>query len=228
MWDPGHTEDSSSSGYRITRLVKGDAWDALAWGALVKPGVNVNVGDVLLKINGRRLTKTRGVSEALVGLGGKEVSLTFRVADGDEEDVRNAMRDLRVSDGKKKKDELSAKKAAPKKNKKAAKATMTHPKFTPNPSAAKPDARRAPGSVVTVRVRAMHSELDARYKDLVQSRHARVSHLSNDEVGYLHVPDMERFGYGEFWRRFPKESKKKALVVDLRGNCLICDISTNL
>jgi hypothetical protein len=30
---------------------------------------------------------------------------------------------------------------------------------------------------------------------------------------------MERFGYGEFWRRFPKESKKKALVVDLRGNC---------
>jgi C-terminal processing protease CtpA/Prc len=96
---------------------------------------------------------------------------------------------------------------------------MTHPKFTPNPSAAKPDARRAPGSVVTVRVRAMHSELDARYKDLVQSRHDRVSELSDSKVGYLHVPDMERFGYGEFWRRFPKESKKKALVVDLRGNC---------
>mgnify|MGYP001267681742 FL=1 len=218
VWDPGLTEDCSSSGYRITRLVKGDAWDALAGGALVKPGVNVNVGDVLLKINGRRLTKTRGVSEALVGLGGKEVSLTFRVADGDEEDVRNAMRDLRVSDGKKKKDELSAKKAATKKKAKA-KATMTHPKFTPNPSAAKPDARRAPGSVVTVRVRAMHSELDARYKDLVQSRHDRVSELSDSKVGYLHVPDMERFGYGEFWRRFPKESKKKALVVDLRGNC---------
>ena len=218
VWDPGLTEDSSSSGYRITRLVKGDAWDALAGGALVKPGVNVNVGDVLLKINGRRLTQTRGVSEALVGLGGKEVSLTFRVANGEDVDVLSAMRDLRVSDGKKKKNELSAKKAAMKAKAKKA-ATMTHPKFTPNPSAAKPDARRAPGSVVTVRVRAMHSELDARYKDLVQSRHARVSHLSNDEVGYLHVPDMERFGYGEFWRRFPKESKKKALVVDLRGNC---------
>ena len=235
VWDPGRPEDSrgssgnaqsSSSGYRITRLVKGDAWDALAGGALVKPGVNVRVGDVLLKINGRRLTKTRGVSEALVGLGGKEVSLTFRVADGSRDetntkrsfpddstrDVREAMRDLRVSDGKKKKDNAA-------KKKKPAKATMTHPKFTPNPSAAKPDARRVPGSVVTVRVRAMHSELDARYRDLLQWRHDRVSELSNDQVGYLHVPDMERFGYGEFWRRFPRESKKKALVVDLRGNC---------
>ena len=58
--------------------VTGDAWDTRRrrwW-----PGVNVEPGgDALLKINGRRLTMTRGVSDPLVGCGGKEVSLTFLV-----------------------------------------------------------------------------------------------------------------------------------------------------
>ena len=94
----------------------------------------------------------------------------------------------------------------------------THPKFAPNPANRDCDLVRVPGTVVTTRVRVMHSELDARYRDLIQTRNSRVGELSFGKVGYLHVPDMERFGYSEFWRRFPGESKKGALVLDLRGN----------
>ena len=232
VWDAKH------GGYRVTRLVKGDAWDALAGGALVKPGVNCAVGDVVLKINGRRLTETRGVSDALVGCGGKEVSLTFLVSperdDARARDATRGMRDLRVSDdsaprasrvglGPKRRSSASRRdersRATRTETSRAASAPRTHPGFTPNPAAAKPNAARVPGTVVTVRVRAMHSELDARYRDLIAERHARVETVSGGAVGYLHVPDMERFGYGEFWRRFPRESRKGALIVDLRGNC---------
>lgn len=250
--------DSALNGYRITSLVTGDAWDALAGGALVKPGVNVEPGDALLKINGRRLTMTRGVSDALVGCGGKEVSLTFLVGSRDKKphheggqkteggydanEAANDMRDLRFSPSPR---ETNSRTFAPSSKKKRAdvasggeklsssrhQATRggesknakhcseTHPRFVPNPAAARPTFRRTPGTVVTVRVRAMHSELDARYRDLIATRAARVAALSGDAVGYLHVPDMERFGYGEFWRRFPRESRKGALIVDLRGNC---------
>ena len=46
----------------------------------------------------------------------------------------------------------------------------------------------------------------------------RVDALGGGEVGYLRLPDMERTGFSEFWRHFPDEVRKGALVVDLRGN----------
>ena len=84
---------------------------------------------------------------------------------------------------------------------------------------AKPaDAARKPGARFDVRVRAMHSELDARYRDAIRDRTKRVDVLGKGLVGYLRLPDMERTGYSEFWRHFPHEVRKGALVVDLRGN----------
>ena len=84
---------------------------------------------------------------------------------------------------------------------------------------AKPaDAMRKPGARFDVRVRAMHSELDARYRDMIRDRTKRVDILGKGKVGYLRLPDMERTGYSEFWRHFPREVRKGALVVDLRGN----------
>ena len=64
----------------------------------------------------------------------------------------------------------------------------------------------------------MHSELDARYRDMIRDRADRVHALGAGAVGYLHLPDMERFGYSEFWRRFASASRRSALVVDFRGN----------
>ena len=79
---------------------------------------------------------------------------------------------------------------------------------------AKPaDATRKPGARFDVRVRAMHSELDARYRDAIRDRTKRVDVLGKGLVGYLRLPDMERTGYSEFWRHFPHEVRKGALVV---------------
>lgn len=69
-----------------------------------------------------------------------------------------------------------------------------------------------------VRVRAMHTELDARYRDMIQRRTSRVHGLSEGVVGYLHVPDMESTGYSEFWRHYACEVRKGSLILDLRGN----------
>ncbi|ACO65681.1 predicted protein [Micromonas commoda] len=60
--------------------------------------------------------------------------------------------------------------------------------------------------------------LDARYRDAIRDRTKRVDVLGKGLVGYLRLPDMERTGYSEFWRHFPHEVRKGALVVDLRGN----------
>ncbi|MDB9925093.1 PDZ domain-containing protein [bacterium] len=205
---------SSSGGYQITKLITGDLWDNLSGGCLVKPGVNISVGDVILKINGRRLTKTFGASEALVGAGGKEVLLTVLVGERSNGSLDNAFDELSLKGkkGKVSRDVLVSK------NKASKNPQASHPKFTPNPASVDCDLRRVPGTVITTRVRAMYSELDARYRDLIATRNSRVAELSGNKVGYLHVPDMERFGYSEFWRRFPNESKKHALIVDLRGN----------
>jgi hypothetical protein len=43
-WDKGF------SGYRVTALYKGDMWSPSASGPLSRPGVNVEEGDVILKV----------------------------------------------------------------------------------------------------------------------------------------------------------------------------------
>lgn len=71
--------DQAKGGYRITHVVRGDAWDEITGGALCKPGVNAAVGDVLTHINRVRLTQEVAPAELLVGKGGAEVMLTFTV-----------------------------------------------------------------------------------------------------------------------------------------------------
>jgi len=82
----------------------------------------------------------------------------------------------------------------------------------------KDDGRPKRGDVIPVRVRASYSELDARYRDVIQNRTGRVHQLSDGNVGYLHIPDMESTGYSEFWRHYASEVRKGSLILDLRGN----------
>ena len=57
-----------------------------------------------------------------------------------------------------------------------------------------------------------------RYKDLVRSRQESVHAASQGRVGYVHVPDMDRFGFAEFHRQWATEGHRPGLIVDLRGN----------
>jgi tricorn protease len=205
--------DAKMRGYRITHIVGGDQWDDLTGGALRKPGLNVAVGDAIVALNRVTLTEEVGVDEVLTGKGGAEVMVTFKVGDRGGGGGGGGGR----STG-----EIAPAAAASDKKNRSGGSGAKHKK-TKGKDATAADAAGANGTlkrgdVVSVRVRAMHSELDARYRDAVRDRTSRVAKLGKDQVGYLHLPDMERTGYSEFWRHFPREVKKGALIVDLRGN----------
>ncbi len=78
--------------------------------------------------------------------------------------------------------------------------------------------RRADGPVRTLRVRPLASEQLARYREWVNANRALVHERSDGRVGYLHVPDMQAWGFAEFHRGLLAEFDHEALVVDVRFN----------
>ena len=78
--------------------------------------------------------------------------------------------------------------------------------------------RRDGGEPRTVTVRALASELPARYREWVEANRRLVHERSGGRVGYLHIPDMQAWGFAEFHRGFLAEYHREALVVDVRYN----------
>ncbi len=72
--------DEASGGYRIERILRGDGWVDGQGAPLRGPGVAVAEGDVLLALDGRRVSRDTAVGSMLVGKGGVEVALTVRPA----------------------------------------------------------------------------------------------------------------------------------------------------
>lgn len=56
------------------------------------------------------------------------------------------------------------------------------------------------------------------YQAWIQRNIDYVSKKTDGKVGYLHIPDMGRAGLNEFVKHFYPQLRKKALVVDVRGN----------
>ena len=56
------------------------------------------------------------------------------------------------------------------------------------------------------------------YHDWVQKNIKTVSDATNGEIGYLHIPDMSAIGLNEWAKHFYPQLRKKALVIDVRGN----------
>jgi tricorn protease len=52
----------------------------------------------------------------------------------------------------------------------------------------------------------------------VQNNIKKVNDATKGEVGYLHVPDMGTEGLNEFAKHFYPQLRKKALIIDVRGN----------
>jgi tricorn protease len=76
--------DGETGGYRVGRLVRGDPWDADATSPLLRPGIGVKPGDVVLAVNGQALGPRVTPGERLVNQAGNEVALVVRRA-GEEE-----------------------------------------------------------------------------------------------------------------------------------------------
>jgi tricorn protease len=56
------------------------------------------------------------------------------------------------------------------------------------------------------------------YLDWVQKNIDYVNKKTDGEVGYLHIPDMGRPGLDEFTKLYFPQIRKRALIVDVRGN----------
>lgn len=69
-----------------------------------------------------------------------------------------------------------------------------------------------------VTVTPIASEADLRYYNWVQGNIKKVSEATGGKVGYIHVPDMQSNGLNEFVKHFYPQLKKKALIIDMRGN----------
>jgi tricorn protease len=69
--------DAEHKGYRITHIVQGDSWRERADSSLHRPGTNVQVGDVLLAIDGQHLDANWTPAQALVNRADSEVQLTI-------------------------------------------------------------------------------------------------------------------------------------------------------
>ena len=79
---------------------------------------------------------------------------------------------------------------------------------------ATPDTEGA-RDVVVVPVR---DELSLYYYNWVQENIDKVTEATDGKVGYLHVPDMGAGGLNEFVKHYYPQIRKKALIIDVRGN----------
>ncbi|MEL6823841.1 MAG: S41 family peptidase, partial [Calditrichota bacterium] len=69
-----------------------------------------------------------------------------------------------------------------------------------------------------VTVEPISDEAPLYYYNWVQENIEKVSKATNGEVGYIHVPDMGPNGLNEFVKHFYPQMRKKALIIDVRGN----------
>ena len=64
--------------WTVKKIVRGDAWSDRFGSPLESPGVNIAEGDVLVAINGRRVSQKRHPNELLVNTARTEIQLEFR------------------------------------------------------------------------------------------------------------------------------------------------------
>ena len=72
--------DEATGRYRIARIIKGDPLDREATSPLTAPGLNIEVGDAVLAINGQRVSAQRSPQALLVNQAEYEVQLTIESA----------------------------------------------------------------------------------------------------------------------------------------------------
>ncbi|MPZ54361.1 MAG: peptidase, partial [Acidimicrobiia bacterium] len=132
-----------------------DPWNPDVSSPLADPGVDIELGDRIVSIDGMEVNQSNPPGQALVDKGGRAVTLIIR------------------------------------------------------------RGRRRPHRVVT---RTLKSEQMLRYRDWVTKNRRYVAESTDGRVGYIHIPDMQLWGFGEFHRGLSTEIDHEGLVVDVRYN----------
>jgi tricorn protease len=79
---------------------------------------------------------------------------------------------------------------------------------------ATPDDRNLRKSLI----KPIADESELYYYEWVQTNIEKVNEASDGQIGYIHIPDMGPGGLNEFVKYFYPQMRKKALIIDDRGN----------
>ena len=77
--------------YRITRIVRGDPWDATADSPLHALGVEAQLGERIVAVNGQRVSRARPPQALLVNQASAKVELTLALGEGDAQTQRQVL-----------------------------------------------------------------------------------------------------------------------------------------
>ncbi len=72
--------DRSKGGYKISKILKGDVWRSDRQSPLLRPGLNVKVGDIITEVEGKKLTKKFHPNMALINRSNCEVEIGVKDA----------------------------------------------------------------------------------------------------------------------------------------------------
>jgi len=78
------SRDAASRAYRIDRILRGENWQTKTRSPLTELGVNVNPGDYILAVDGRRTADLDNLYSALIGTAGQQVTLRVNSRPSDE------------------------------------------------------------------------------------------------------------------------------------------------
>ena len=190
--------DANAEGWRVQRIVRGDSWDAKTDSPLAGAGINVKIGDILLQVNGQRLSRDISPELCLVHQAGNEVTLV--IGESGNQEPRTKNQEIRNESQEASKEGQAADQEAEAETQKA------------EPAAAKIKNLRV------VMVRALRTDRPARYRAWIEANRTRVYEATQGRCGYLHIPDMNAHGYAEFHRGYLAEVDREALIVDVRHN----------
>eukprot|EP00656_Telonema_subtile_P011893 TRINITY_DN15943_c0_g2_i1.p1 TRINITY_DN15943_c0_g2~~TRINITY_DN15943_c0_g2_i1.p1 ORF type:complete len:980 (+),score=244.20 TRINITY_DN15943_c0_g2_i1:90-3029(+) len=195
--------DGEKRGWKLTHIVRGDVWDANKGGPLARAGLGVQLGDVLVGLNRRQLSKELSPERALVSVQPEsEVLLTFL---NQPNPTKKGKQEWVAGTNAKKKKKKKPKEKNAKKNQKDWRSPFCK-------------GSQGPPGTWSRRVRTIECDEVARYRDWVNGRREEVHRASNGRLGYVHIPDMDRLGFAEFHRNYIPESGREALILDVRYN----------
>eukprot|EP00053_Salpingoeca_punica_P015114 m.138339 g.138339 ORF g.138339 m.138339 type:complete len:850 (+) comp16628_c0_seq7:3832-6381(+) len=212
--------DDREQGYRITHIVHGDHWRPSAAGPLARLGLHsIRVGDVLVAINRTPLSPLRPPTKLLANAAGKEIYLSVKQPHRSgtatpsvvTTDATTASATARTSPPSAK----SSSKHGKRKGKQALPAAPAKGIAGPNTDVVE---ATAPIRILRAEVVNLDVIMAARYRDWVKRNTEFVHRESNGQFGYVHVPDMDSSGFGDFHRYYLTESQRGGLVMDVRSN----------
>jgi tricorn protease len=188
--------DPETGHYYLAHIVRGDGWNEKADSPLRRPGLNVEPGDRLVAVNGRKVGQDLSPQELLVNQAGNEVLLTIAKPDLDDPQAEAESQEEGSS----------------------TESGENQSQGEVENEAEAAGEGEAPNNLWAFFVRALRSETPARYREWVETNRQKVYIATEGRVGYIHIPDMGPHGYAEFHRGYLAEVEREGLIIDVRFN----------